>query len=380
MQGKATTKTKATESNCSTCSTSTCNNNNNNQPTTADYWVGETIGEGRFGRVVCAKHKGSNQHVALKVYDRTTVQQERNAGFMPMMESMIWTERTLLQLLDSSPWVVSLWSAFYDAHCVYLVMECLEGGTLLDVVKAPVQQRQDSTHVAHYTLQLLQALKAIHSHDIIHCDLKPENVLLTTKGRIKLADFGSAVHLVPVYIPGSLHTDTQTIPRGTVDYASPELLRGIPPWDLTRAVDYWSLGCLVAALLWGQSPFHAATDHLATQLILQYVNNNKGGGDLPLLAQFDNGCIHNNSIKHHEEWKALIVDLLHPNPTLRLGMKDNQEILPSRIPGHAEVDLQRSPSLVPPPPPWVSQHHQQHVQRQQSYWRDGAMGWSVFLL
>jgi hypothetical protein len=79
-------------------------------PTTADYWVGETIGEGSFGRVVHAQHKGSNQPVAIKVYDKTSVQ--KLAG---RMES-IWTERTLLQLLRASPWVVSLWSAFIDSY------------------------------------------------------------------------------------------------------------------------------------------------------------------------------------------------------------------------------------------------------------------------
>ena len=80
--------------------------------TTSEYLVGVTIGEGRFGRVVHARHKASGNDVAIKVFDRHSM------GRQPQLLQSVWTERRLLQEFHSCPFIVNLWGAFCDDNCV----------------------------------------------------------------------------------------------------------------------------------------------------------------------------------------------------------------------------------------------------------------------
>lgn len=79
---------------------------------TKDFYVGVTIGEGTFGRVVHARHKASGKDVAIKVSDKACLQKR------PELMQSVWTERSLLQEFQSCPSVVNLWGAFHDDHCV----------------------------------------------------------------------------------------------------------------------------------------------------------------------------------------------------------------------------------------------------------------------
>ncbi len=137
-------------------------------------------------------------------------------------------------------------------------------------------------------MQILEGLQQIHSHKILHADLKPENILVTLEGRILLADFGSAVEMVDRK-SSNLKSDgedqgegdgdvVEAIVRGTSDYASAEILRARPVQELTVAVDLWSFGCILYALIYGESPFHAESDALAVDKVFDYC---KEGVTLP---------------------------------------------------------------------------------------------------
>jgi serine/threonine protein kinase len=126
---------------------------------------------------------------------------------------------------------------------------------------------QTATRLAYQTLQ---AIEYIHKNEVIHCDIKPDNLLLSVQGRVQLCDFGSAVDL-------ALRTANQdtpepwrtAVPRGTSEYASPELLRGRE--DLTVETDLWSFGCVLFALFCsGRSPFYASSDALAVEKIVTF--------------------------------------------------------------------------------------------------------------
>jgi 3-phosphoinositide dependent protein kinase-1 len=158
---------------------------------TDEYLVGPTIGQGSFAHVVYAKHKRSEKKVAIKVLNQITLKRR------PDVMQMVLTERNVLSQLSSSAYVVNLWASFLDSQCVYLVMELALGGDLQDLIQLGLDDSGNhndewQASIPFYARQLIQAIQYIHSKKILHCDLKPQNILIEESGKLKLADFGSA--------------------------------------------------------------------------------------------------------------------------------------------------------------------------------------------
>lgn len=302
----------------------------------SEYLVGPTIGQGAFAHVVYAKHKKSQKQVAIKVVDQLTLKRR------PEAMQMVLTERKVLRQLESSH-TVNLCASFYDSQCVYLVMELAAGGDLQDLIHHGLSMKSEKTwlsSVPFYCQQIVRAVQYIHSKRIIHCDLKPQNILCDGHGRLKLADFASAMAMDMIH--------ATVVPRGTCEYCCPELLRAQS--DLTPAVDYWSLGCTFHAMLHLESPFHAESEALAVDLVMKYTVN----GELaPGLS------------KMHvtRDWKSIIGGLLQVVPAART--KSWQHMLPT------VTGWERPNNLLIHKAPW-----QQEVET--SLLRDGSVGWPVF--
>jgi serine/threonine protein kinase len=204
---------------------------------------------------------------------------------------------------------------------------------------------------------------------------------VTPRGRIQLADFGSAICLSiakegQYHLPSSTNQqssqgqdreDRVTLLGGTVDYASPEILRGTSISKLTVSTDLWSLGAIFHSLLTGSSPFHAASDALALQKVMDYAN---GCADIFLDDQNES---HN---AYSQEWKDLILGLLNPISEERLGSTtggaSGSPSISALIPGFESIDLEAEPAFLPPEPKWVNEARETEM-------RDGSKGWSSFL-
>jgi 3-phosphoinositide dependent protein kinase-1 len=363
---------------------------------TLEYWVGSTIGEGSYGKVVYAIHKKTNKDVAIKVVLTRQMQTD------PYFVKDIRKERDLLITLKSE-FVVPLWAAFYDSECIYFVLECLTGGDLNHVIQCALllqQQeedcatgsllrRRDQWHLAipHYALQLLSALEFIHSNNVVHADLKPHNVLVSDRGKLKLADFGSAIQVQITDTQQQqqqaqqqqeqVHPDTAIALRGmgTADYACPEVIRGATSSSSYDAlgIDLWSFGCVLFAMWEGTSPFHDESG--AALAVIQRVVEHHRHPDQPLpFTRRIPLC-----------WQELIRDFLMPEAHCRLGMVDLEDRNGSKNVTYTSI-RRRSCLLINDAGdgsaelPFLASEPSWWTNAKNETLRDGAVGWSAFLL
>ena len=332
----------------------------------ADFYIGSTIGEGRYGRVVHAIVKDKNErndetlptrrprissgsacgtsgedtqhcrHVAVKIMDKSQLIRLKQTK-AALRERKILTYLTEIRQYSERTFVPRLLMSFVDESSLYIVTELCDGGTLADFVrhinnhdrpqnpgKSELEQLRSSFNcnaederyqwVRHILAQLLCGLEFLHSYGIIHRDLKPENTLLLSNGCVKLLDFGSAIHVQSDIGEGEVDGIDEFV--GTADFVSPEMLRGARDstdasafisFQNLAAQDLWSFGCMVHFSFSGRSPFHAESDHLAMKAILSHAD---GSHACTLSARIpSNG-------------RGLIHALLAGKPEMRLGCGD----------------------------------------------------------
>ena len=246
------------------------------------------LGKGSFGEVFLVEKIDSGQQFALK-----TLKKEKVLG--NNLIRYAFTERNILKNINH-PYIVKLNYSFQTPEKLCMVMDYCGGGDLgLHLAR---EKRFTDEKARFYICEILLALEELHKHGIIFRDLKPENVVLNEEGHAKLTDFGLSKEGV---------TEGQ-ISRsfcGSVAYLAPEMLRRS---GHTRSVDWYLLGVIMYEMLVGTPPYYSSNRE-------QLFNNiQRGKLKVP---------------KHLSvESKTLIKQLLHRDPTKRLGAGpgDSEEI------------------------------------------------------
>ncbi|XP_053491266.1 serine/threonine-protein kinase 36-like isoform X1 [Ictalurus furcatus] len=211
------------------------------------YHVFEMIGKGSFGRVYKGRRKFSGQVVALKFIPKVG----RSAKELRSLQREIEIMRGL-----KHPNIVLLLDSFETQLEVVVVTEYAEG-ELFKILE--YDGSLPESQVREIACQLVSALYYLHSHRILHRDMKPQNILLGKGGVVKLCDFGFARAM-------SVSTLVLTSIKGTPLYMSPELVKK-KPYDHTA--DLWSLGCILYELHTGEPPFYTNSIFQLVQLIIK---------------------------------------------------------------------------------------------------------------
>jgi len=200
----------------------------------SDLNIVKDVGRGAFGRVKIVKHKTTGEIFALKVMQKIMIVKTKN-------QTQVVREKQLLARVQPFPLVVRLESAMQDENCLYLLQEFINGGDLFHRLYNLEGCFQTPT-AQYYACCVAQMLERLHSFDILYRDLKPENLLLSDKGVLKMVDFGMAK-----ICEGRTYTLC-----GTPEYMAPEIIHS---WGHGKGVDVWALGVLIYEMLCGRNPF-----------------------------------------------------------------------------------------------------------------------------
>ncbi|XP_069346566.1 dual specificity tyrosine-phosphorylation-regulated kinase 4 isoform X1 [Eulemur rufifrons] len=201
------------------------------------YEVLEMIGKGSFGQVAkCLDHK-NNELVALKI-----IRNKKRFHHQALVELKI-LEALRRKDKDNAYNVVHMKDFFYFRNHLCITFELL-GINLYELMKNNSFQGFSLSIVRRFTLSVLKCLQMLYVEKIIHCDLKPENIVIHQKGQVsvKVIDFGSSCYE---------HQKVYTYIQSRF-YRSPEVILGHP---YNMAIDMWSLGCIMAELYTGSPLF-----------------------------------------------------------------------------------------------------------------------------
>ncbi|XP_063231512.1 dual specificity tyrosine-phosphorylation-regulated kinase 2 isoform X2 [Bacillus rossius redtenbacheri] len=201
------------------------------------YEILEVIGKGSFGQVIRALDHKTNQHVAIKI-----IRNKKRFHHQALIEVRILDDLRKKDK-DSSHNIIHMLEYFYFRNHLCISFE-LMSLNLYELIKKNNYQGFSLSLIRRFAHSLVQCLKLLHRENIIHCDLKPENVLLKQRGSssIKVIDFGSSC-----YFHQRMYTYIQSR-----FYRSPEVILGLP---YGTAIDVWSLGCILAELYTGYPLF-----------------------------------------------------------------------------------------------------------------------------
>ncbi|KAJ4824235.1 hypothetical protein Tsubulata_018054, partial [Turnera subulata] len=324
--------------------------------TSRDFRLLRRIGSGDIGTVYLCHLRKNNEadddddgdgpcYYAMKVVDKEALALKKKVHRAEM-------ERRILKMLDH-PFLPTLYAEFEASHFSCIVMEYCSGGDLHSLRHKQPHKRFSLSSARFYAAEVLVALEYLHMLGIIYRDLKPENVLVRSDGHIMLSDFDLSLcsHAIPAVEspsaspdPASPHTLLYTKPHpskktkiscfnwcfrskkiqnlnpnrlfvaepvtarscsfvGTHEYVAPEVASG---GSHGNAVDWWALGIFIYELIYGRTPFAAASNELTLRNIVKK----------PLSFP-----THSPSSTLEQQARDLISGLLNKDPNRRLGSK-----------------------------------------------------------
>lgn len=204
------------------------------------YKAGKQLGEGAFGKVYELFRVRDSLKFAVKAISKTKINEK------PTHLQAIISEISIQRSLDH-PYVVKLFEVHETANTIYLVLEFVEGTPLLDL--SDIRIIPKSTRLS-YLSQLAEVMQVLKDKNILHRDLKPDNILVTAEGSIKVIDFGLSLRF-----EDSCSQSRELRRVGTPGFLAPELIHLPLDGQYSYPVDMFALGVTYYCMVSGEHPF-----------------------------------------------------------------------------------------------------------------------------
>jgi serine/threonine protein kinase len=197
------------------------------------------IGEGGVAEVYKAIEIKTKRQVAIKKMnsDNKSLTLESVANEIYIMKTC--RHENIIEYIDSYKVIINT-----IRFQIWVAMEFMEGGSLTDILNLWSELKMNESQIANICKQTLLGLNCIHNQHKIHRDIKSDNILLTNKGVVKIADFGFAAVIKP--------NQKRTTVVGTPYWMAPELIQG---YEYDEKVDIWSLAIMAMEMAEGEPPY-----------------------------------------------------------------------------------------------------------------------------
>eukprot|EP01061_Rhynchopus_euleeides_P047033 TRINITY_DN9223_c0_g1_i1.p1 TRINITY_DN9223_c0_g1~~TRINITY_DN9223_c0_g1_i1.p1 ORF type:complete len:810 (+),score=241.63 TRINITY_DN9223_c0_g1_i1:396-2825(+) len=258
-----------------------------NTYTPAQFEFIKVIGKGSFGRVCKVRENATGKIFAVKILQKAALVRESQI-------TNIRREKSIL-LNIKHPFIVKLHAAFQTRGRLFLLFDFLTGGELFHHVQSCPGGHLKEDEARFYYAEVALAIAHLHENNIIHRDLKAENLVLDKDGHCVLTDFGFAKTV--------LAHEHNTTRCGTLPYMAPEILKQ-SPMGYGFEVDWWASGVLLFLLLTGCYPFW---DSDPRETMKQIVNRKIKLNTFPMRPKLS------------EEARSLVLRLIEKDPTQRLS-------------------------------------------------------------
>ena len=286
-----------------------------------DYESIQIIGRGAFGEVHVCRNKKTKEIVAIKKIKKSVLFEKNQIKHTK-------DEQDFLSKIKSN-WIVELKYSFQEGDFLFLIMEFLPGGDLMNLLIA--KDTLNEEEAKFYLCEIILAIESIHNLNCIHRDIKPDNILIGKNGHIKLSDFGLAKIADNIFKEDIINYKKNTHNRnfscvGTAYYVAPEVLK---KKGYGKEIDWWSLGIIFYEMLIGYAPFCSKETNDVCYKVLHYEN----------YLSFP------NKIKISDCAKDLILKLI-TDSNFRLGKNGSEEI--KKHPFFKGVNWKKIKDMKPP--------------------------------